>query len=144
MKQRHNFNGETTSWFQRWNNVMISRWDNVTISTLIQFAKSTHNSMLIQRLQNDLNSPMLKVRRWNNVTISRWNNVMISRWDDVMISRWDNVTISTLIQFAKSKHNPTLIQPWYLTLIHRWINVEMPARNKIIGLIILQTSSNKN
>ncbi|RXN30699.1 sterile alpha motif domain-containing 3-like isoform X2 [Labeo rohita] len=33
---------------------------NIAFSTLIQFAKSTPNSTLIERLQNDLNSPMFK------------------------------------------------------------------------------------
>ncbi len=53
VKQRRDFNGEST--------LLLPRWNDVTISTLIRFAKSKGNSPLIQP--------------WYLTLFQRWNNV---------------------------------------------------------------------
>ncbi len=65
VKQRRDFNGEST--------LLLPRWNDVTISTLIRFAKSKGNSPLIQP--------------WYLTLFQRWNNVEMPAGDDQQLSR---------------------------------------------------------
>ncbi len=111
--------GETTSCYQRWFNLQ--------------------NQHIIQRLQNDLNSPMLKVRRLNvkqRHDFNVWNNVMISTVKQRHDFRWNNVMISTVKQrhdFASETtsqyqrwsnlQNRNIIQRWFNHGTRRWFTV---------------------
>ncbi len=98
----------------------VRRWNNVTISTLIQFAKSTHNSTLIQRLQNDLNSPMLKVKTvkqrhdFNGETTSWFRGETTSQYQ-----RWSNL------------QNRNIIQRWFNHGTWRWFTGESTLKCRL-------------
>ncbi len=99
VKQRRDFNGEST--------LLLPRWNDVTISTLIRFAKSKGNSPLIQPWYLTL------FQRWNNVEMPLLYQDRHYRQDDIKMPStcfWGQTvpfrdTINVFIRHKFIRHN---------------------------------------